>query len=156
MGLWDDFKEMAGDAGDWLLEKGQKVAIDYGGTAGAALAVGSQGVRNEVAAAVKETPEDTLGAFERGLSKSWETVEDAALNAYAQSETSAAVDAGLVKAEAVLEDAKKAAGEGLSRAGAVLEFLTRPWVLLGIGGVVVLAIAAPYVTPFLSTAANRR
>jgi hypothetical protein len=39
---------------------------------------------------------------------------------------------------------------GVSRVGKVLEFVTRPWVLAVIGGTVVLAIAAPYVTPFLS------
>lgn len=41
--------------------------------------------------------------------------------------------------------AKKKLKEGLT----LLDWLTKPWVVAGIAGVVVLAIAEPYVTPFL-------
>lgn len=147
-GVWDYISEperAIEDGAAWLWDKTTEAA-SYLPFTGPLIAAGMAAEKANYVEAKKDTPNDALGAFEKSLGQTYEGVTDAALNTYAQSDLSAAVDTGLAKAKEVSDNINKKRDQTF----AILDALTNPWVLGGIAVVVTLAIAGPYVLPFIT------
>lgn len=148
MSFLDSMSDVLSDASDWVEDKVDRALYEYSKSDVSNVvdkALGSEPVQNfvETTAPVKEAWEWTADQLAKGPPGSPARLEPEELE----------------RREKILEELPEKVSstvrETVKRAGGVLEIISRPYVLAGLGVVVALAVAAPYVAPLLSLARGK-